>query len=124
MTPNQLHILQHSLGLDDHGQGKPYRNHYATEPTCDSYEDCAALVALGFMQDRGAISIWGGLHAFVVTEAGKIAVRKHSPAPPKLTRSQKRYREYLSADSGATFGEFLKWRQANKHRLVELGYAP
>lgn len=41
-----------------------------------------------------------------------------------MTRSQKRYQEFLSADSGLTFFEFLKWRHANKERLVELGYTP
>lgn len=41
-----------------------------------------------------------------------------------MTRSQKRYREFVEADSGLTFFEFLKWRHANKERLVELGYAP
>lgn len=124
MNPKHLHILQHSLGLDDYGRGKAYRNHYATEPGCDSYLDCVALVELGFMRDEGKIVIWGGLHAFVVTDSGKSAVREHSPKPPKLTRSQQRYKEFLESDSGWTFGEFLKWRWANRHKLTELGYTP
>ena len=43
-----------------------------------------------------------------VTEAGKQAVRDESPPPPKLTRSQKRYRRFLNADTGRPFREWLK----------------
>ena len=28
MTPEQLHILQHALGVDKFGLGEQYRNHY------------------------------------------------------------------------------------------------
>ena len=70
MNQEQLHILQHSLGVDQYGQGE------------------------------------------IVTESGKAAVRCESPKPPKLTRSQKRYREFLNEDCGASFGEWLKWRRA------------
>lgn len=41
-------------------------------------------------------------------EAGKRHVTEHSPPPPKLTRSQKRYEAWLDADCGLTFGEFLR----------------
>lgn len=123
MNPKHIHILQHALGLDDFGQGRAYRNHYATGPECDSFADCTALADAGLMKAHGAVSMWGGMHGFTVTDAGRAAIREHSPKPPKLTRGQRRYREYLSADSGATFCEFLKWRHANKHRLAELGYS-
>ena len=118
MNATHLHILQHSLGLDEHGQGKAYRNHYVTGPGCDSFDDCAALAAQGLMKDHGPQGeMTGGMHCFTVTEAGRAAVKEHSPAPPKLTRSQRMYREYLAADCGYPFGEYLKWRHANRDRL-------
>lgn len=124
ITPKQLHILQHSLGLDEYGQGKAYRNHYATGPECDSFDDCKALEVTGLMKDHGVVSMWGTLHGFTVTDAGKAAIRQHSPVPPKKTRAQQRYQEFLEADGDMSFGEYLKWRHANKHQLVELGYTP
>jgi hypothetical protein len=59
------------------------------------------------MQDHGAHALYGGGHCFTVTEAGRSHVRQHSPAPPKFTPSQRRYRDYLEADSGLTFREWL-----------------
>ena len=47
-----------------------------------------------------------------VTEAGIEAVRHESPTPPKLTRSQRRYREFLDADSGMSFMEWVKAHSA------------
>lgn len=120
MNPRHLHILQHSLGLDEHGQGTPYRNHYATGPECDSYADCQALAALGLMKDHGKVAMWGNLHGFTVTDEGKVAVRLHSPKPPKLTRGQKLYREFLDADCSMEFGEYLRWRWANRHEIAAL----
>lgn len=132
MNPEHLHILQHSLGCDEHGQSQTklrdegdgcfgyYRNRYVSDPT----PDLIAMVSAGLLEDRGAYDVAGGMHYYRVTAAGVAAMKQHSPKPPVLTRGQKRYREFLSADSGWTFGEFLKWRHANKHRLAELGYTP
>ena len=110
-----LHILQHSLGLDQYGRGKAYRNHFVTGPGSDDFDTCVALAEAGLMKgygERGALT--GGDHLFGVTDAGRRFVREHSPRPPKLTRSQRRYREFLDADCGLTFGEYLKsnWTEA------------
>lgn len=43
-----LHILQHSLGLDQYGRGRQYRNHFATTPESSDGSRIAELVALGF----------------------------------------------------------------------------
>jgi len=32
-------------------------------------------------------------------------VQEHTPPPPKLTRSQQRYQQFLRYDGGVTFGE-------------------
>jgi hypothetical protein len=109
MTTRQLEILQHTLGVDQYGQTPkgytPYtRNHFcageADEP------DCRALVELGFMVEHER-TIWLPYFNCSVTEAGKEAMRNSSPDPPKLTRSQRRYREFLDADSGYSFAEWL-----------------
>jgi hypothetical protein len=103
MTKDQLHILQHSLGLDQFGQGVAYRNHYVGDP-----ESCRPLVALGFMTEHPRSELTGGDPWFRVTDAGRGAVRDESPKPPKLTRSQLRYRRFLATDSGLSFREWLR----------------
>jgi len=118
MNAKQLQILQHSLGVDQYGQGSRYRNHYAIGPECSDFAELKALEALGFMQDRG---LWGGMHYFTVTPAGVLAMMEASPKPPKLTRSQKRYREFLHSSGGMTFGEWLKERQRYQHDAALLG---
>jgi hypothetical protein len=113
VTPEQLHILQHALGLDQYGQGTMYRNHYV-----GGERECRPLVAMGYMIERPASELTGGAPLFHVTEAGKTAVREQSPKPPKLTRSQKRYREYLKvADLFDGFGQWLKYEKARRQAL-------
>jgi hypothetical protein len=65
-----LHILRHSIGLDNNGKGAPYRNHFATGPGCKDFDNCNQLVEMGYMQDLGVKEIWGDLHCFVVTPEG------------------------------------------------------
>ena len=103
-----LHVLQHALGLDDYGQGEAYRNHYVCGPGHDGYELCMAHVEAGRMVRSEPREIFGGDYCFQVTEEGKAHVREKSPEPTKLTRAQKRYREWLRADCGMEFGEWLK----------------
>jgi hypothetical protein len=107
----KLHILQHSLGLDQYGHGNQYRNHFVTGPGSDDFSDCMALVESGLMKRHNPREIYGGDYCFTVTSAGIDYVALNSPAPPpqpKLTRSQKRYREYLAADwYSDSFAEWL-----------------
>lgn len=105
----RLHILQHSLGVDQFGQGNQYRNRFVTGAGSDDYDDCMELVVAGLMVRRDGASLpFGGMDLFHVTDAGKAFVAEHSPKPPKLTASAKRYRAYLDADCGLSFGEWLK----------------
>lgn len=105
----RLHILQHSLGVDEFGQGNQYRNRFVTGAGSDDYDDCIELVSSGLMTRRDGETLpFGGMDLFHVTDAGKAFVAEHSPKPPKLTASQKRYRAWLDADGGLPFGEFLK----------------
>ena len=110
LTAEQLHILQHSLGADKYGQGEQYRNHFCAggkdEPTCRE------LVALGYMRQHETTPVYPYYNCSV-TEEGKRAMREQSPSPPKLTRSQQRYRRFLLNDSDLTFRE---WLEVDKYR--------
>jgi len=119
LSGHQLHILQHSLGVDKHGQGNQYRNHFCTGPGSDDFAECNQLVALGMMKDHGPSATAGGMHYFQVTAKGIDAVALQSPPPPKLSRGQLRYREFLRSELNMRFGDWLKWktRQSQMHRI-------
>lgn len=110
MTPAQLHILQHTLGLDEHGRGTMWRNYFVTGEGSTDHPHCVALVDLGYMARRSGNELSGGDDVFWATEEGKSAVVRESPPPPKLSRSKQRYQDYLDADSSMAFGEWLKAR--------------
>lgn len=78
MTPKQLNILRHALGLDDNGAGTIYRNRFVVGPGCDSFADCQLLVRDGFMRDCGEKAM-GGMHFFEVAPPGVEAVVKNRP---------------------------------------------
>lgn len=116
MTPNQLHIVQHALGCDlfgrttykgrDEGDGcfEFHRNRYVA----DSDADLCALLAQGLLQDHGAVACYGGMHCYTVTREGVAAMRRESPAPPRVSRAARRYEAFLAADSGLSFRDWLK----------------
>lgn len=112
MTADQLQIMQHSLGLDQHGQGTMYRNHFCAGE--DDEPACRELVAMGYMRVWHPNQSPLPYYNCTVTEEGKRAVREQSPKPPKLTRSQRRYRAFLEADCGHSFGEWLKWQKTRR----------
>jgi hypothetical protein len=115
ISKQQLSILQHSLGVDQYGAGQQYRNHYVAGG-CDLVV-CRELTAAGSMQEHAASAITGGSPWFSVTRKGIDEVALSSPVPPpppKLTRSQLRYRQYLRSECCESFGEWLKfgmWRE-------------
>ncbi|MDP9630038.1 UNVERIFIED_ORG: hypothetical protein J2W85_002099 [Ensifer adhaerens] len=112
MNPKLLHILQHSLGADEYGRGGGYRDHFVTGEGSNDHADCMELVEAGFMTRRATIEMYGGDDFFRVTEEGKLAMLQYSPQPPKLTKGQQRYQDYLDADCSMTFIEYLKYRDA------------
>lgn len=107
LSPEELHILQHSLGVDQFGQGEQYRNRFVTGEGSDDHPSCNALVERGLMTVRRNIEAFGGMDIFYVSDAGKAAVAEQSPVPPKLSRSKQRYRRYLNSDSSLSFREWL-----------------
>ncbi|HSC06799.1 MAG TPA: hypothetical protein VLD59_08230 [Steroidobacteraceae bacterium] len=69
MTPKQLEIMRHTLGI---GRGQPgWRNHFVTGPGSDDYDDCEALVELGLMRRRSGGPLSGGDPIYSVTDAGQ-----------------------------------------------------
>lgn len=112
MAPEHLHILQHSLGVDQFGRGKQYRNHFVTGEGSDDWPHCMALVKAGLMVRQKGGELTGGDDAFFVTDAGKQAMAEHSPARPKESAGKRRYREWIEADCNLSFMEWLKRRRA------------
>lgn len=110
MTPRQLEILQHALGVDEYGRipkghKSYYRNHFCAG--AGDEEDCRSLVALGYMQPfkRAYLPYYNCF----VTPDGIEAMKDSSPEPPQLSRSQERYLRFLdwSDATGGTFRMFL-----------------
>jgi hypothetical protein len=77
LTPEQIHILRHSLGVPDAGQTNMYRNHFVTGEGSVDHPDCIALTKMGFMRRHKGNVLTGGDDAFTVTEEGKKLVRAH-----------------------------------------------
>jgi hypothetical protein len=111
MIDASLQILQHALGVDQYGHGQQYRNHFCTSPGGKDYPGCMELVDQGLMTRHAGSAISGGAGIFILTRAGKAFVAENCPSPPKLTRSQRRYRYWVSvADCFPDwrFGDWLK----------------
>ncbi len=109
---DHLRILRHSLGFNENGSGREYRNYYAADP---SDPDCKALVESGDM--RRSHEIPGGLIYYRVTDQGRSRVLKTLPIPAKMTPAQRRYRRYIDADCGMKFGEWLKSQRKCRNKI-------
>lgn len=121
MTQEQLHVLQHALGVDKFGLGSLYRNHYVGESA-----ECRALIELGYMMEMKPRSVSGGDIWFMVTNAGIKAMREESPKPPKVTRSQQRmmdYRDFADAYD-CSFKEFLQIQRTDWYKRMKAGIEP
>lgn len=105
----EVEALRHALGLDPYGQGDLYRAYYVAEYGTDDYTTCKRLADQGYMVERASSDLTGGAALFLVVDkhAAQTYVVQNSPKPPKLTRSQRRYRAYLRADSSLTFKEWI-----------------
>jgi hypothetical protein len=109
LTKQQLEILQHSLGVDMYGQTPKGYTPYTRNRFCAGVKDediCRELVALGYMKQHETTK-WLPYFNCSATPSGINAMRNESPAPPKLTRGQQRYRAFLEADLDITFREWI-----------------
>ena len=105
-----LHILQHSLGVDQYGRGEQYRRHFVTGEGTVDHPHCMRAVELGLMERRAGNALTGEMDLFLVTPAGQAYVRDNSPAAPKVSRSQARYDRWLRISDvcDISFGDFLR----------------
>ena len=110
ISPPLLHILRHSIGIDDRGRGQEYRNRFVTDPSTPDGKMCQELCEAGLMQDDGQHALCGGMHVYSVTGFGKQIVRYNKPAERPSTASARRYQQFLGADTGMSFSEWLKAR--------------
>ena len=102
---DQLSILRHTLGVGEDGCAPSYRNHFVTGEGGRDHALCMALVAAGLMTRHSGNALTGGSDVFGATDAGRLAA---VGTPPKLSRSQQRYREYLRTDSNLSFIDWLR----------------
>jgi len=67
-----LHILQHSLGVDNHGNGPQYRNRYCANG--QDVELCLELVTMGLMRELSFPLLTPPNRMFTVTQGGTSVV--------------------------------------------------
>lgn len=118
ISVEQLNILRHAIGYGDDGQDRYHgraaderRNFFVTYPDAPDWPACKALESLGFLAARGPRKMLGGDYLFTVTDEGREVVMLHKPLRKKLTASQRRYQDFLDADSGMTFKDWLKCKR-------------
>jgi len=108
LTPEQIHILQHSLGLSKR-HDKPYRNYYAASTDSDCSQDQEALVDKGLMTSAGKSPVNSETVYYYVTDRGCKIAFEHLPKDTR-TPGQKRYERFLYARDvfpDLTFKKFL-----------------
>lgn len=105
VSSEQLGILQHALGLNVYGQGEIYRKHFCAGGR--DIEICDSLVGIGAMVRKDPSALTGGDTMFLVTARGIAIARMKSEKPPKLTKSQRRYKAYLRSETDERFIDWL-----------------
>lgn len=118
-------LLHHTLGVTPKRR-EPYRNHFVAS---EGHHDIAGLMAMeaaGMMARSPTPKFCDAEDmVFHVTDAGRAYALDNLPQPPKLTR----YGEYMEADTGLSFIEFLginpprvewnhQWGKEAKYRYV------
>ena len=129
MTPSahQIDLLHHTLGLNVRRRD-PYRNHFVAGRGHSDQPDLEALVSMGLMGRSPTPKFCDPKdEGFYATETGKALALRELPQPPD-PQKQTQYRQWLDADTGHTFGEWLCGHQLPKfeheatHCLVEGKY--
>ncbi|MDH0071281.1 hypothetical protein N7359_01830 [Stenotrophomonas maltophilia] len=105
LTPDQLHLLRHALGIGEAGTGREYRNYFVTGAGGTDHRVCSSLVAAGMMFRHAGSVLTGGSDVFTVTPSGRAAAV--AVAPP-VRPGQRRYQAYLQSDSPLPFIDWLR----------------
>lgn len=99
---NNTELMQHALGISERNR-EPYRNYFLAGDGHTDDQKWQELVADGFATSRPAPDFAGGGVLYHVTDKGKELAIASLPEPKKRTR----YGEYLHADYGHSFAEWL-----------------
>ncbi len=75
MTPRQLDLARHALGLPNKRR-QSYRNHFVTGDWSVDYGDWQAMVAAGLARRRAGNALTGGDDLFWLTKEGATAALK------------------------------------------------
>lgn len=102
-TARQIALLHHTLGLSERNRN-PYRNHFVAGPGHDDQPDLEQLVAAGLMRRARAPSFCDATDVvFWATDEGQAAALAALESPSKRSK----YEQFLRADTGLTFAEWL-----------------
>ncbi|WP_277850688.1 hypothetical protein [Moellerella wisconsensis] len=108
ITGQQAEFMQHALGIHENNRVSN-RNYFLASGR--DVEIWTALVDVGYATGQLAPSWVGGGTLFTVTESGIAIALAMLPKPKKVKRNN-HYPQYLNADCGDTFSEFLLGRRA------------
>ena len=105
MTKAELDIIEHATGRNYNP--RHVRNYFLAGKDSKDLALCRSLTERGFMRGGQKIGWCANDSHFTVTEAGEREYLRLRP-PRKLTRSQRRYEQFLQEDSGMKFGDWLR----------------
>jgi hypothetical protein len=72
MTPNQIELGRHALGLPNRGR-RSYRNHFVAGPKHDDYAEWMKMVEQGDAMRGAGSELSGGDFVFRMTNVGALA---------------------------------------------------
>lgn len=125
ITPKQLDLLHHTLGLTP-DRREPFRNHFVASEGHHAMDELKALEAAGLMARSPTPKFCNADDmVFHVTDAGRAYALDNLPQPPKRTN----YDDYQHSESSLTFAEWLgievprvewnySWGSECRHRYV------
>lgn len=105
ISSKQLGLLHHTMGLSPHQRGEN-RNYFLAGAGHHDQPNLLALVEAGFMSCSAAPSWVGSGDLFRVTDIGRTYAMANLPPMPAPVKYSK-YQEYLRADTGCSFAEWL-----------------
>ena len=128
-TEQQIALLHHTLGLRA-DRREPFRNYFVAGPGHHDMPDLEALERQGLMGRHRAPSFCDPSDiVFYTTDAGRALALEMLPEPPPPPKHSQ-HREWMDADTGFSFGEWLCgarlpkferrgdwWRGAGEYRM-------